>query len=189
MVDDYLNLVLYSGEEIYKTLFGRETRKILSQLYHNENNLFSFSSTYFIEKNGQLIAAMVCYPGKIKLKTLLNTGKIMLKNMRANTIRRISKFIQTASFGPIDSRDLYISNLAVHPEYRRRGYGTSLLKYAEKLAVRGGYKRLILDTRVDNNPAVSLYYKLKFKPIKVFKFSADDQTFYFVKMQKNIVHC
>ncbi len=50
-----------------------------------------------------------------------------------------------------------ISNLAVHPAYRRQGIGRALLAAAEAFAAAHGAERVRLDVRVDNEPAVTLY--------------------------------
>lgn len=50
-----------------------------------------------------------------------------------------------------------ISNLAVHPAYRRRGIGRALLAAAEAFAAAHGAERVLLDVHADNEPAVALY--------------------------------
>ena len=50
-----------------------------------------------------------------------------------------------------------IINIAVHPDFRRRGYGRAILSALESSAVEFGAERIFLDVRESNEPAKSLY--------------------------------
>ena len=67
-------------------------------------------------------------------------------------------------------RQGHIVSLAVVPEMRRKGIGTSLMKRALE-ALYNVYKvdEYYLEVRVSNTPAISLYKKLGFKPAKVIR--------------------
>lgn len=53
----------------------------------------------------------------------------------------------------------YLSNLAVHPKYRRRGAASELLLACEKLAVSWGFQDLYLHVLENNHQARQLYFK------------------------------
>ncbi len=53
-------------------------------------------------------------------------------------------------------------NLAVDPTYRRRGIGRSLLTEARTRLIQSGVKRLFLEVRSSNKPALGLYYSVGF---------------------------
>ena len=56
-------------------------------------------------------------------------------------------------------------NLAVKPEYRRRGVGEALVvRLVEELKAQNVYS-LTLEVRVSNDPAIALYDKLGFLPV------------------------
>ena len=55
--------------------------------------------------------------------------------------------------------ECYIANIAVFPEYRRRGIGDSLLNFAEKKAAQSGCSFISLEVRVSNSGAIALYEK------------------------------
>ncbi len=57
----------------------------------------------------------------------------------------------------------YITNVAVFPEYRKKGVGTALLERVFSLAKDEGLSFVSLEVRVSNNTAISLYKKLGFK--------------------------
>lgn len=53
-------------------------------------------------------------------------------------------------------------NIAVHPDYRKNGIGTGLIvSLIGALELRGSHS-LMLEVRVSNNPAISVYKKLGF---------------------------
>lgn len=56
----------------------------------------------------------------------------------------------------------HITNLAVHPAYRRRGIGRLLLKNLIKEGKKRGLRRLTLEVRCSNLVAQSLYMELGF---------------------------
>lgn len=58
--------------------------------------------------------------------------------------------------------EFHITNLAVHPDHRRRGLGRELLEFAIDLAVRAGCQRLLLEVRPSNTTALRLYAGLGF---------------------------
>lgn len=58
--------------------------------------------------------------------------------------------------------EMHIMNLAVDPDYRRRGVATFLLGYGLRLANRYGAKRAFLEVRASNHAAIKLYRKMDF---------------------------
>ncbi len=57
----------------------------------------------------------------------------------------------------------YITNIAVFPEFRKKGVGTALLNRVFSLALDIGLSFVSLEVRVSNKNAISLYEKLGFK--------------------------
>lgn len=56
----------------------------------------------------------------------------------------------------------HITNLAVHPDFRRQGIGRRLLQTLSNLSVARGLRRMTLEVRVSNDPAQRLYASLGF---------------------------
>ena len=88
-----------------------------------------------------------------------------------------------------DEDEYYISNLAVHENYRGRGIGVELLAKAEEIAKINGYKKLSLLVELDNSNAQRIYEKYGFKktetislPKKYYKYCING----FLKMIKEI---
>ncbi|MGB9553142.1 MAG: ribosomal protein S18-alanine N-acetyltransferase [bacterium] len=59
--------------------------------------------------------------------------------------------------------EAHITNIAVHPEFRRRKIGERLLLHAIEEAQRRGAKRVVLEVRVSNYKAQNLYLKYDFR--------------------------
>ncbi len=57
----------------------------------------------------------------------------------------------------------HITNVAVHPQRRGRGYGALVLSALMQAAVDVGVTYMTLEVRVSNEPALGLYKKLGFK--------------------------
>lgn len=57
----------------------------------------------------------------------------------------------------------YITNVAVHPAYRRRGVATALLEQLEKYAEGHDMSRITLEVRASNDKAIALYKKMGYK--------------------------
>lgn len=54
-------------------------------------------------------------------------------------------------------REGHITNIAVHPDYRRRGVGRALLQTLMLHAIRSGLRDLTLEVRESNTAAIRLY--------------------------------
>lgn len=58
----------------------------------------------------------------------------------------------------------HITNIAVHPEYRKNGVGAALLKKLIEMAESDGIYRMTLEVRKSNEAAIHLYSKFRFQP-------------------------
>ncbi len=56
-----------------------------------------------------------------------------------------------------------ITNIATHPDYRRRGYGRAVVEALIKFAKNNGLDSISLEVRESNRAAIELYTKLGFK--------------------------
>jgi len=59
--------------------------------------------------------------------------------------------------------EAHVTNVAVHPDYRRKGVGRRIMETLINEAVRLGKERMTLEVRVSNTPAINLYKSLGFE--------------------------
>lgn len=62
-----------------------------------------------------------------------------------------------------------ITNVAVSPAHRKKGYGEALVSKAKELAKEKQLEMILLEVRVSNEPAISLYKKLGFEELGLRK--------------------
>ncbi|MEA1965230.1 MAG: ribosomal protein S18-alanine N-acetyltransferase [Candidatus Aerophobetes bacterium] len=72
------------------------------------------------------------------------------------------KIIGYAGYWKI-AKEAHIVNLAIHPDFRKRGMGTKLLKYTLQDAQVRGLTEVTLEARSSNTAAHHLYEKFGFK--------------------------
>lgn len=65
--------------------------------------------------------------------------------------------------------EVQISNFAVHPDFRRKGLGESVLFYVLEMLKKEGVERIFLEVRPSNVAARALYEKLGFRLLGVRK--------------------
>jgi len=59
--------------------------------------------------------------------------------------------------------------LDVREEYRRRKIGEKLLEYLHQFLKAKGFSQIVLETAVDNGPAIKLYQKMGYEPVRIKK--------------------
>ena len=62
-----------------------------------------------------------------------------------------------------------ITNVAVSPEFRKKGYGEQLVAEAKLAAKESNAESIFLEVRVSNEPAISLYKKMGFEELGIRK--------------------
>ncbi|MBI1940670.1 MAG: ribosomal protein S18-alanine N-acetyltransferase [Acidobacteria bacterium] len=85
-------------------------------------------------------------------------GKILVAELESMTPPKILGF--AAFHRVIDEVEL--RNMAVDPEHRRQGVAKALLEEAHQRMLKAGAKRLFLEVRTSNKPALALYSSLGF---------------------------
>ena len=70
-------------------------------------------------------------------------------------------------YGVLDEAE--ITNVAVHPDMRNRGIGRDMVSALLSKANKAGIKRVLLEVRESNDPAIHLYEELGFKKLGIRK--------------------
>jgi ribosomal protein S18 acetylase RimI-like enzyme len=79
----------------------------------------------------------------------------------------------------------YLSNLAVHPKYRRHGVASGLLTTCEKISQEWGFEDLYLHVLENNHQARQLYFKQGYR---VHKVESNWNTFFFRRSSQVLLH-
>jgi len=69
----------------------------------------------------------------------------------------------------LDGPEVHIMNLAVHPDFRRRGIAVECLRFAERIARRRGSIRIDLEVQESNLPAQLLYRKAGYRATRILR--------------------
>jgi len=66
--------------------------------------------------------------------------------------------------------EVQVNNIAVHPDFRRRGLGEALLRKVISWVKQQGAQYITLEVRRSNQAAQALYFKLGFKTVGIRRF-------------------
>ncbi|HQJ56263.1 MAG TPA: GNAT family N-acetyltransferase [Caldisericia bacterium] len=185
--EDFINLILFTGEKIFYSIFGKNVKDILKNLYSKKENQFSYEFTNFIEVQNKICGMLLSYSYDDKKKVELNTGRFLLKIMKIDFLKIFPNLLKSFFvLEKLDKGDYYISNIATYPSFRGMGLGTKLLTFSEDVAKNRKMKRLVLEVEKENKNAIKVYENFGFKKEKDLDLKIEDKTFSFYKMVKNL---
>lgn len=185
--EDFINLILFTGEKIFYSIFGKNVKNILKNLYREKENQFSYEFTNFIEVQNKICGMLLSYSYDDKKKVELNTGRFLLKIMKIDFLKIFPNLLKSFFvLEKLDKGDYYISNIATYPSFRGIGLGTKLLTFSEDVAKNRKMKRLVLEVEKENKNAIKVYENFGFKKEKDLDLKIEDKTFSFYKMVKNL---
>lgn len=112
------------------------------------------------------------------LESIVNNpswGKIFVYRWKGRAVGMVSLLftISTALGGEV----ALLEDMIIHPQFRGRGWGKELLKFALKYARTRGLKRVTLLTDSDNTLAQTMYFEEGFEPstMKVLRWFAAEK--------------
>jgi GNAT superfamily N-acetyltransferase len=136
------------------------------ELWKHKNNRFSHSHSFLGWYNGSPVSLMTCYPQtfveKLVNPTLWQLIRIGRLRFIGHLLTHLSNFYY---FTHMESSadDFYIATLAVLPEYRSKGVGAKMLKFARNLAKERGFRYCSLHVSADNGKGLRFYENNGFK--------------------------
>ncbi len=168
-------LIHLAIKDIAEKLTGeKEESKIqheLTELFTQEQNRFSYQNASVMIAGGKLAGMFIAYSGdEAEMLDQLILDRVIKKTGETDI-----SFDQEA-----DKSDYYLDTLSVHPDFQRRGIGSLLLQYFEKVANQKGFTTVSLNVAQDNPKAKELYVKLGYKKKKAIMIN-DHQYDYMVK--------
>ena len=176
---DFAELIRMTMPELFIERLGLDFDDLIIFLFESEKNLFSFEHTYFIMKGEKIAGFILSYTYSNKKLEDLRTGLLMVKRLGFFKFVKLLPFFLKLlnSTGKLEMNEYYISNVAVKRDFQGQGFGTKLLKFAQRLA---GSNKLVLDVESKNENAIRLYTKIGYKVIKESK----AETINFLRMKK-----
>lgn len=166
-LDAVARLIYLTDSDISSLLFGKDMKSALEcikKLMFFGQNTFSKDYIHVALSDSRVAGVLICFDGAQKRS--MDENKAFGK-VSCNT-RKIVLFLLSGSLNRILTRnigddELYISNISVDPDMRGKGVGSALIMYAETLARKHGYRRMLLDVSTKNAGAYRLYERMGFE--------------------------
>lgn len=185
--DIVASLVLETGIRFLPLIFGPYVKLILGRLIRTPGTIFHIDNVYVLElEEGRVVGAIVALPGASLKRRAFTTGFTLFSLMGFEFLKRIDTFRLVWSRNKVEKNEFYISNVAVDKNYRGMGYGSKLMKFAERLASEHGLTKLALDVENTNFNAIELYRKLGYRGVKTRRLTIKGQSFVFIRMVKQL---
>lgn len=189
---DVVELIKISSTELFDTIFGSKVDSIIKSLFLSKGNLYSYQNTCVnlddsYEEN-KVMGAIVFFPKEKMINQGLKMGFKILFSIGLKFIFNLPALLKAQSLLlPIPRKSIYISNLAVFPEFRGKGVGKALIEYVIFYAKSKGYEKVLLDVGVENKTAMNLYEKLGFKIVaKTNLVKIKNYNFCFYRMERTL---
>jgi len=141
----------------------------LEEVCKSPDTTYSLKNIMVAEVEGQVVGALVCYPGEIYEKGIAESFRILGMDPK----------IADRETGP---GEFYLDSLAVKDGFRGRGIGTTLLKAGFEKASGMGYSKVTLIVSPSKPSVKGLYSHLGFEPKGKVSFFGED----YQKMEKTL---
>ncbi len=163
--DDFVPLFLLSAS-FFKS-FLKDTGRLeraLRLLFSRRNTLLSFEHTYFVLLGETKVGMALGYRSGIRRKESLRTGLLLGYSLGWQMMNTFSFWVSLGRATRVDHpATYYLSNLAVSPEYQRKGFGKTLLAFMESEARKEDCRWIALDVEKENVFAIRFYERLGYR--------------------------
>ena len=147
-----ISALVYSADpKIFRAVFGKDALHILNRSLNGK--------MIFVAMDGNKVVGVIGIASKDEKS--LNITLSTIKEIKG--VKFLKSFLLWQFIKSAPKRDeLFIEFIAVKPQYRGKGIGTTLLKEAIAFAYREGFTRMRLFVREENTNAKRLYEKFGF---------------------------
>lgn len=154
-------------------LFGQEknfpTDSVFAGLFQRKGNRVSHDLCWVAEQGGQVVGALLAYPGRYLRRLDLRTGLHLVRIFGIfATLRLARRQPLYGSLVEAEADEFYVSNLAVLPDMQGRGIGAALLNHADAMARSNRLLKCSLLVTFDN-PARRLYERSGYRIIHSYE--------------------
>ncbi|MBE9501877.1 MAG: GNAT family N-acetyltransferase [Dehalococcoidia bacterium] len=186
--EDFPVLFIMSAPTYLPALLGANVDKLMRSLFRYKRTLFSFEHMRCVKVDGRNAGMYLGYDWRAKKKEDPKTAELLARYMKEEFTAQLPHLIWAGSvLCEIEDGTFYISNIAVYPEFRSSGLGTSLLLDAEEASRKLGAKSIALDVETDNEGGIRLYKRMGYDIIGEPKGTViNGEEFEFFRMCKDI---
>jgi len=141
-----------------------------------------------MQVDGKNAGMVVAYDWKANKKEQLRTTLLIIRCMGLKFFKQIRHMQWSAeNLGRIDDGTYYIPVLGFYEEFRSRGLGMEILKFAQEQAVKAGAIKIELDAETYNKDAIRFYKRFGMREVGEPKSTTiNGEKFEFVRMSKDI---
>ncbi|MCD6358939.1 MAG: GNAT family N-acetyltransferase [Dehalococcoidia bacterium] len=168
-------LICMAMGEVAVFLFGfhnpDRAREVVEKLFANGNNRFSHQFADMAIVDGNAVGLLFSCSGE-EVKQL--STPMVWQTMRIYNPLEFLLFLRNTvplvGGKEAEADEYFISDLAVLPEFQKKGIGTLLLAHAEDKAKAERLKKCSLTVAIDNNNALKLYQRIGYQIVENIKF-------------------
>lgn len=157
-------LIYSTGPASFNLAFGSHDRAIslLERLFAKPGTISSYRYATVATLNSRVVGILVLTDTDAAHQTQALTGLELLRLVGPLFILfRLPVYLrQSGSSQRPKPGELFISDVAVAPEFHGKGIGRLLMREAERIAREKSYKKLALEVSESNLQAISLYTSL-----------------------------
>lgn len=160
----FSELVALSSPALFAVLFGSKVKKIMKSIFLHKRHYYSFDRSFFIEVNGKLAGMAQLHRFRPRRREKINLALLLMKYMNWRLPLSVAPLLRSEKIiRNFSSRECYLSNVVVYPEYRSLGLGSKLLGALEEEVKNVGKNRMVLHADVNNHSAIRLYERLGYR--------------------------
>lgn len=186
--EDFARLALIAAPKYLPALYAGTHDKVHRNLFRHSDNIMSFTHTHFMRVDGKNAGMVVVYDWKANKKEQLRTTLLIIRYMGLNFFKQIRHMQWSAeNLGRIDDGTYYIPVLGFYEEFRGRGLGMEILKFAQEQAIKAGATKIELDAETYNKDAIRFYKRFGMQEAGEPKSTTiNGEKFEFVRMSKKL---
>jgi ribosomal protein S18 acetylase RimI-like enzyme len=186
--EDFARLALIAAPKYLPALYAGTHDKVHRNLFRHSDNIMSFTHTHFMRVDGKNAGMVVVYDWKANKKEQLRTTLLIIRYMGLNFFKQIRHMQWSAeNLGRIDDGTYYIPVLGFYEEFRSRGLGMEILKFAQEQAIKAGATKIDLDAETYNHDAIRFYKRFGMQEAGEPKSTTiNGEKFEFVRMSKKL---
>jgi GNAT superfamily N-acetyltransferase len=166
-VDSVPSLILESSKIMLEYVFGtKSVQAFITYCFSDGRGIFGYPIQMVGTQNERVCISGSYYPSRKATRLILATILQAITFYKGSFFAIFWRLIKIrALFLPITQNTLYLANIAVHPDMRQQGIGTTYIANMLKRAKQDGYTQCELDVYKENASAQKLYIKSGFTTV------------------------